>query len=148
MSLIEKLDADLRQAMIAKDETKLGVIRFLKSAVKYAAIEKKVQTLADADVFLVIQKQIKQRRESIDQFSKAGRKDLADAETSQVRVLETYLPKQLSGAELQTEVQAAVKETGAVSKKDFGRTMKALTEKLSGRADAKRISECLGKLLS
>lgn len=146
MSLTEKLNQDLKNAMMAKDEAKLGVIRFLKSAVKYAAIEKKA-ALSDADICQVIQKQIKQRRESIDQFTKAGRADLAKTEIEQAAILETYLPKQLTDGELDNEVKAAVQETGASSKKDFGRVMKLLSEKLAGRADSKRISESVGKIL-
>lgn len=147
MSLSEKLDQDLKQAMIAKDETKLGTIRFLKSAIKYAAIEKKLQTLPDADIFQVIQKQIKQRRESIDQFTKAGRNDLADPEKRQVEVLESYMPAQLSDADLEKEITQAVQETGANSKKDFGRVMRLLNDKLAGKVEAKRISESLGRIL-
>lgn len=147
MSLQEKIDQDLKASMIAKDENKTSVLRFLKSALKYNAIEKKVDALGDADVYQIINKQIKQRRESIDQFAKANRADLAGKEAAEVKVLETYLPHQLSDAELGDAVRAAVTESGASSKKDFGKAMKLLTEKLAGKADSKRISETLGKIL-
>ena len=147
MPLQQKIDQDLKSAMTSKNALKTSVLRFLKSALKYSAIEKKTDTLGDADILQVLQKQIKQRRESIDQFAKAGRKDLADKETQELQVLETYLPKQISDAELSDAVKKALQETGASSKKDFGRAMKHLTEKLSGGADARRISEALGKVL-
>lgn len=148
MSLIERIDQDLKKAMIAKDATRLETIRFLKSAFKYVAIEKKVDSLSDVDAQAVIQKQIKQRRESIDQFTKGGRQDLADAETAGVRVLEEYLPKQMNDTELAAVVSAEVKTQGASTKKDFGRMMKHLNEKLQGAADSKRVSEALSKLLN
>ena len=95
MSLEQKIDQDLRQAMSAKDTAKVSTLRFLKSALKYSAIEKRTQTLTDAEVQQIIQKQIKQRRESIDQFSKAGRQALAAQETKEAGILESYLPKAL-----------------------------------------------------
>ncbi len=147
MSLQEKIDQDLKQAMISRDETKLSTLRFLKSALKYSAIDKKAETLTDADIQQIIQKQIKQRKESIDQFVKGGRKELADKEIRESEILESYLPKQLSDVELNDLIGKEVAAAGATSKKDFGKMMKLLTEKLSGSADAKRVSEALGKIL-
>lgn len=147
MSIQTKVEQDLKQSMMAKDGVKTSALRFLKSALKYAAIEKKLDIVSDADAFVVIQKQIKQRRESIDQFTKAGRQDLADIEIGEVKVFELYMPAQMPQAEIEAAVKAAVQETGAVSKKDFGRVMKFLTERLAGKADSKKISEILGKIL-
>lgn len=147
MSLQEKINTELKNAMIAKDADKLTVIRSLKSALKYSAIEKKVDTLSDLDALQVIQKQIKQRRESIDQFQKAGRNDLSDKELIEVAVLETFLPRQMSDADLETLVRNEAQAAGASTKKDFGRMMKLLTEKVQGQADSKRVSEVLGKIL-
>lgn len=147
MSLQKKIDRDLKEAMSAKDTGRLSALRMLKSAVTYSAIEKKQSELSDGETLQVIQKQIKQRRESIDQFEKAGRRELAEKEKAELGILEGYLPKQLSDAELEPLIAAEVREAGASSKKDFGRVMKVLTEKLKGRADAKRVSEILGKLL-
>ena len=147
MSLLTRIDQDLKQAMIEKNEAKLSTLHFLKSALKYSAIEKKVDSLNDPEIQQIIQKQIKQRRESIDQFSKAGRNDLAEHELKEMTVLEGYLPTQLNDQELESTVQSAVSEQGVVSKKDFGRLMKLLGEKLAGQADSKRISEVLGRLL-
>jgi uncharacterized protein len=147
MGLQQKIDQDLKQAMIAKDQARLDAIRMLKSAIKYVAIEKPGAELTDADVMQVIQKQIKQRRESVDQFSKNGRADMAAKEEKEALLYESYLPKQISDAELDAAVQAVVKEIGASTKKDFGRAMKAVTDKLAGGADNKRISTALGKVL-
>jgi uncharacterized protein YqeY len=148
MSLISKIDQDVKTAMVTRDEVRLSTLRFLKSALKYAAIEKKIPQLADPDIMQVIQKQIKQRRESIDQFSKGGRAELAEKETKELAILESYLPKQIADKELEGIVVAAAKEAGAVSKKDFGRVMKLLQEKLAGQAEARKISEILGRILA
>lgn len=147
MSLVTQIEQDIKSAMIARDEIKLSVVRFLKSALKYAAIEKKVEALSDADAQVVIQRQMKQRRESIEQFKNAGRTDLADRESKEAAVLESYLPKQIPDAELEALIAAEVKAQGVVTKKDFGRLMKILTEKTSGKAEARRVSETLGRYL-
>lgn len=147
MPLQQRIDEDIKKAMVAKDQQRLDALRLLKSAIKYAAIEKPGQTQTDADVMQVIQKQIKQRRESIQQFKEGGRPELASKEEVEVVVLESYLPKQISDAELGAVVQAVLKELGASTKKDFGRAMKACSDRLAGGADNKRISEALGKLL-
>lgn len=147
MALLEKIDQDVKQAMIAKDSARLEALRFLKSAIKYAAIEKTGAAFTDADVQQVIQKQIKQRKESIAQFSSNGRPDLAAKESSEVLILEAYLPAQVSDDELRTILLEQIKACGATQKKDFGKVMKQSVDILSGRADNKRISELLGKLL-
>ena len=147
MSLYARIDQDLKQAMIDKNEVKLSTLRMLKSALKYSAIEKKIETLPDADVRQIIQKQIKQHRESIEQFTNGGRKELAEKELKEAAVLESYLPKQLPDDALKKIVEEEAKKAGAATKKDFGRVMKILTEKLAGQAEAKRISEFLGKIL-
>ncbi|MCG3175987.1 MAG: putative protein YqeY [Candidatus Omnitrophica bacterium] len=147
MSLTAKIDQDMKEAMLARQTTRVEALRFLKSAVKYAAIEKKTGPMSDDDVRQVIQKQIKQRRESIDQFAKNGRRDLADKESAELAVLESYLPQQMNDEELAAMVRAVVQECGLATKKDFGRGMKALQDKAQGRAEPKRLSEALGQLL-
>ena len=147
MSLVTKIEQDIKSAMIARDEVRLSVVRFLKSALKYAASEKKVEAVSDAEAQQVIQRQIKQRRESIDQFTKGGRADLADKESKEALILESYLPQQMADADLEALVQSEIKAQGATSKKEFGKVMKVLTEKLAGQADSRRISEFLGKYL-
>ena len=148
MSLSQQIDQDLKQAMMDKNEVKLSTLRMLKSALKYSAIEKKLEALPDAEACQIIQKQIKQRRESIQQFSDGGRKELAAKEQLEVTVLEAYLPKQLSDEELKKIVEDETRKAQAFTKKDFGRMMKTLTEQLAGKADARRISEALGKILT
>ncbi len=147
MSLLARIDQDVKQAMIAKDQTRLDVLRFLKSAIKYVAIEKTGSEMTDADILQVIQKQIKQRQESIQQFVNGGRLDLSAKEKQELVVLEAYLPKQIPDDELKAFIDQQIKDAQASSKKDFGRVMKMCVEKLSGRADNKRISEALGKIL-
>ena len=149
MSLSEKIAQDMKQAMMAKDETRLSTIRFLRSAVQYARLEKPSAGSApgDAEILQVIQKQIKQHRESIQQFTAARRNELAAKEESELRILESYLPKQVSDDELKKIAQEAVRTQEAAGKKDFGRMMKYLNEKLAGQADNKRLSEILGGLL-
>jgi len=148
MSLETKIDQDIKQAMISKDQARLDVLRFLKSSVKYAALEKSGAPLTDADILQVVQKQIKQRRESIQQFVQGSRPDLAAKEEKEAAMLESYLPKQMTDAELRAFIETLAKESQASSKKDFGRMMKLCTEKLAGAANNKRISEILGKILS
>lgn len=135
--------------MIAKDEARLSAIRFLKSAVQYARLEKPSNgaQISDAEVLRVIQKQVKQHRESIQQFVAGGRKELADKEENELRILEGYLPKQVSDDELKKIVEEAVRTQAGSGKKDFGRLMNYLNEKLEGRADSKRLSGLLGGLL-
>ncbi len=148
MGLMQKIEQDLKSAMIAKDAAKTSTLRMLKSAFKYLAIEKKIDQLSDADATTVIQKQLKQRRESFEQFRTAGRDELAAQESHEITVLETYLPKQLSEDELSNLIKSEMTAQSATTKKDFGRLMKALTEKTFGQAEPKRISDILGKLLT
>lgn len=133
--------------MLAKDADKLGTLRLLKSALGYAQIEKKVESLPDADVVSIIQREVKKRRDSAEQFKTGGRPELADKELKEIVVLETFLPKQLSPEELEQIVRAAIQETGATSKKDMGAVMKAVQAKVAGSADGKSISALVGRLL-
>ncbi len=147
MTLLERLNAEIKQAMLAKDADRLGTLRLLKSAIGYAQIEKKNENLPDTDVVAIIQKEVKKRRDSIDQYEKGGRPELAAKEASEAIVLESFLPKQLSPEELEQLVKATIAEVGATSKKDMGAVMKAVQAKVAGRADGKSISGLVGKLL-
>lgn len=147
MSLQERIQQDIKAAMLARDADKLGTLRLLKSALGYAQIEKKTDSLPDADVMAIIQREVKKRRDSAEQFTTGGRPELADKELKEIVVLETLLPKQLSAEELEQLVQATIQETGATSKKDMGAVMKAIQAKVAGRADGKTISTLVGKLL-
>lgn len=140
-TLKERIDADLKDAMRAKNELSTSVLRMLKSAVKYKEVEPGASALDDAGVISVIGSLIKQRRDSIQQFRDAGRADMAEKEEKEVAVLQTYLPAQLSAEELRKEVADAIATTGAQSPKDMGAVMKALMPKVQGKAEGKAISD-------
>ncbi|MGI8481325.1 MAG: GatB/YqeY domain-containing protein [Chthoniobacterales bacterium] len=143
MNLQERIDADLKDAMRAKEATKLGVLRMLKSALKYSAIEKSTTggEVADADAVQVIRKQAKQREDSIESFEKGGRPELAAKEREELAFLSRYLPQSLTPDELAAAVRDTIAETGATSKAQMGAVMKALQAKLAGRADGKSLSQ-------
>ena len=147
MSLQERIQQEIKAAMLARDADKLGTLRLLKSALGYAQIEKKTDSLPDADVMAIIQREVKKRRDSAEQFTTGGRPELAEKELKEIVVLETFLPKQLSPEELEQIVQAAIQEAGATSKKDMGAVMKLVQAKVAGRADGKTISTLVGRLL-
>lgn len=140
-TLKERIDADLKDAMRAKNELTLSVLRMLKSAVKYKEVEPGASALDDAGIEKVIAGLIKQRRDSVDQYKSGGRDDLAKKEEDEISVLQNYLPKQLSADELRTLVAAAVAEVGAKSAKDMGAVMKAVQPKIQGRAEGRAVSE-------
>jgi len=140
MTLSERIDADLKDAMRAKDAGRLGVLRMLKSALKYAAIEKSDAGLDDAAASQVIRKQVKQRQDSIESFEKGGRPELAAKEKEELEMLNAYLPKGMNAEELTAMVRETIAEVGATSKAQMGAVMKALQEKVAGRADGKTLS--------
>jgi uncharacterized protein YqeY len=148
MTLTERIDADLKEAMRAKDAGKLAVLRMLKSALKYAAIEKPDGTLEDSAATQVIRKQVKQRQDSIESFEKGGRPELAAKEKEEMEILNAYLPKGLSAEELSAMVRETIAEVGATSKAQMGAVMKALQAKAGGRADGKALSAEVQKQLS
>jgi uncharacterized protein YqeY len=149
MSLVQKIDDDLKQAMKNKEAGLLSVLRMLKSAVKYATIEKSgadgVPT--DNEVITVVRRELKKRHDSIESFTKAGRTDLAEKEAAEAKLLEAYLPAGLSEAELEAIVRAAIAETGATGKAQMGAVMKAAVAKAEGRADNRALSTLVQKLL-
>src|SRR5574338_256352 len=132
MTLQQRVDSDLKEAMRAKDSTKLGVLRMIKSALKYAAIEKSgaEAELSDTEAIQVIRKQAKQRQDSIESFEKGGRAELADKEKEELAVLNTYLPQAMSADELTKIVRETIAEIGATSKAQMGAVMKALQAKV------------------
>ena len=147
MTLPERIDADLKDAMRAKDAGKLAVLRGLKSALKYAAIEKADAPLDDAGATQVIRKQVKQRQDSIESFENGGRPELAAKEKEEIVILNAYLPKGLSAEELEALVREAIAEVGATSKAQMGAVMKALQAKAAGRADGRALSAEVQKQL-
>src|SRR5712675_1776180 len=148
MSLQERLSSELKAAMLAKDGDRLSTLRLLKSAVGYSLLERKAEHLSDADFIGVVQKEVKKRRDSIEQFEKGGRLELADKEKKEITVLETFLPKPLSPEELEQLVKATIQELGATSKKEMGPVIKAVQAKAAGRADGKTVSGVVGRLLA
>jgi uncharacterized protein YqeY len=139
MTLKERIQEDMKAAMRAKDTARLSAVRLLLAAMKQKEVDERV-ALADADVLGIIEKMMKQRRESIAQFEKAARQDLADAEKFEIGVLSAYLPQQMDEAELAQAIAAAVAESGASSVKDMGKVMALLKPRLAGRADMGKIS--------
>ena len=148
MTLQERVDSDLKDAMRAKDAGRLGVLRMLKSALKYAAIEKSADAqLDDTEAAQVIRKQVKQRQDSIESFEKGGRAELAAKEKEELTILNGYLPQAMSAEELATAVRDTIAEVGATSRAQMGAVMKALQTKLAGRADGKTLSAEVQKQL-
>lgn len=143
MTLQERVDSDLKDAMRAREAARLGVLRMLKSALKYSAIEKAgaESQLDDAEAVQVIRKQVKQRQDSIEQFEKGGRPELAAKEKEEMAILNAYLPQGLSAEELANIVRETITELGATSKAQMGAVMKALQGKVAGRADGKTLSQ-------
>ncbi len=139
MTLKERIQEDVKSAMRAKDAARLSTLRLLLAALKQKEVDERLE-LADADVLGVIEKMLKQRRESIAQYEKAARQDLADQEKFEIGVLGAYLPQQMSEAEIAQAVAAAASEAGAVGVKDMGKVMALLKPRLAGRADMGRVS--------
>ena len=139
MALKEQITEDMKTAMRAKDTARLGTVRLLLAAMKQKEVDERV-VLTDADVLAIIDKMVKQRRESIAQFEKAGRKDLADAEKAEIAVLAAYLPQQMSEAEVAQAIAAAIAESGASGAKDMGKVMGLLKSRLAGRTDMGKVS--------
>jgi len=150
MSLQKRIDADLKDAMRAKDAARVSVVRLLKAALKNATIEKvgAEGELSDADAVAVIRKQVKQRQDSIESFEKGGRADLAEKEKAEIAVLSNYLPQAMSAEELQKIVAETIAEVGATSRAQMGAVMKALQPKIAGRADGKTLSSEVARQLS
>jgi len=141
MSLEQSLGADIVTAMKAKDQTKLTALRMLKTALTNKSIEKG-RALEGAEELQVVSMLVKQRRDSIEQFTKGGRKDLADKEQAEIAILDAYLPAAASDDEIAVAVTAAIAETGATSAKDMGKVMKAVMAGLAGKTvDGKKVSE-------
>jgi len=139
MSLKADLQEDMKAAMRAGDKPRLGAIRLINAAIKQREVDERI-TLDDAQVVAVLDKMLKQRRESLEQYRQAGRDDLADKEAYEIEVIQTYLPEPLDEAALETLIADAIAETGASSIKDMGRLMGVLKPKVQGRADMGDVS--------
>jgi hypothetical protein len=139
MSLKERITQDMKDAMRSGQKERLGVIRMLQAAIKQREVDERI-TLDDAQVLTVIEKMIKQRKEAIAQFEAGGRADLAEKESAEAKQLQAYLPEQLSTAELESLIAAAIAETGAASVKDMGKVMGLVKTRAAGRADMGAVS--------
>jgi len=150
MTIQEKIDADIKEAMRAKEPDRLSALRMVKSALMNMAIEKHGAggKLADLDTLNVIRKQIRLRQESVQGFEKGGRPDLAAKEKKEIDYLTEYLPAPLTESEIQELVKEAIVEVGATTKAQMGAVMKLATEKAAGRADGKALSQVVQRILS
>jgi uncharacterized protein len=147
MSLREHLEADMKDAMKARDNERRDAVRYVLSAVKNAEIEKRGE-LSEQEEIALLRTQVKQRQDSIEQFRKGGRDDLADREASQVNLLETYLPQQMTDEELEEFVRSGIAETGAQGPKDLGKVMGLLSKTADGRVDGRRLSSAVRDALT
>ncbi len=148
MGLREQLREDLKSAMRAGDATRRNTIRMLEAAIKNAEIEKRGQELPEADVLAILQRQVKQRRDSIEQFERGRREDLAEIERAEIAVIEAYLPEQLSEAEIEAAARRVIEQTGASGPGDRGKVMGPLMKELRGKADGAAVNAAVSKLLS
>ena len=148
MSLADTVNTDIASAMKAREAVRLSALRMLKAAIMNKGVEKG-RDLEDAEVLQVVASLVKQRRDSIEQFTQAGRTDLVDKETAEISVLEHYLPPAATAEEIEAAVAAAIAETGAASPKDMGKVMKAVMPKLAGKsADGKSVNEAVRRKLA
>ena len=148
MGLREQLREDLKAAMRAQDATRRGTIRMLEAAIKNAEIEKRGQALEDPDILAILQRQLKQRRDSIEQFERGGRKDLADIERAEIEVIQAYLPEQLSEDDIEAAAKRIIGQTGATGPGDRGKVMGPLMQELRGKADGSAVNSIVSRLLS
>ena len=147
MSLKERISEDMKAAMRAKDSARLGTIRLLQAAMKQKEVDERIE-LDDVAIVGIVDKLIKQRKDSIAAFEKAGRQDLADVEAAEIKVIEGYLPARLSAAEVEAEVKAIVAELGASGPGDMGKVMGAVKQKLAGKADMGAVSAAVKAALA
>ncbi len=148
MTFLERIQKDLTAAMKGHDELRLSVLRMVKTALKNKEIER-IRALDDSEALQVLQTLVKQRKESVEQFTKGGRKDLADKETKEIAIIEGYLPAAPSDAELNAAIEAAMQETGANSPKQMGQVIKAAKARLEGKTvDGKLLSDRVRDRLS
>ena len=145
-TLTEKIRADMTAAMKAQEKERLSTIRMLQSSIKNEQINAGHE-LSDEEAMVVIRKAVKQRQDSIEQYTSGGRIELAEKERSEMELLKTYLPPELSDEELESGIREIIATTGAQSKKDMGKVMKEATARFRGRADGKKVQELVGRLL-
>ncbi len=145
-SIKDRITEDMKKALVAKDKVKLNVTRLLKSEIRYKEIEKGSE-LSDEDVIAVLSSSIKRHKDSIEQFEKGGREDLAASEKAELEIIWGYMPKQLEEDELSQIVDQAIKEVNALAPSDLGKVMKLVMPKVKGKADGKRVNELVSSRL-
>jgi uncharacterized protein YqeY len=148
MTLQEKIQSELAEAMRRKDQLRLSVLRMMKTAVKNKEVDK-MKALEEGEVLAVLNTLVKQRKDSVEQFRKGGREELAQKEEAEIKIIEEYMPAAASENEIRNAVAEAIQETGAASMKDMGRVMKAAMARLAGKtADGSRVSQLVKEQLS
>jgi hypothetical protein len=148
MTLLEKLNQDMKQAMKNKDKHTLSVIRMVKASIQNETIKFGKDTLSEDEELTVLSREVKQRKDSLQEFKSAGRDDLVEKTESELHILQEYMPKQLSNEELEKIVQATIQEVNAGSKKDIGKVMSAIMPKVKGKADGAQINKIVQKQLN
>ncbi len=147
MALLDQIQKDLKEAMKAKDSVRLGTLRLVLTAIKNKEKEVK-RELEEKEVLQIISNQIKQRKDSVEQYRKGGREDLASKEEQELKILQSYMPEQLSEAELEKLVMETIQEVGATTVKDLGKVMKVIMPRVAGRADGKVVNQMVRSRLS
>ncbi|TCT27022.1 hypothetical protein EDD68_101388 [Melghiribacillus thermohalophilus] len=148
MALLERLNQDMKQALKNKEKERLGVIRMVKASLQNEAIKLGKDQLSEDEELTVLSRELKQRKESLQEFKRAGRDDLVDNVQAEINVLETYMPEQLSDEELESIVLETIEETGAQSKQEMGKVMGAIMPKVKGKADGSKVNQMVLKHLS
>jgi uncharacterized protein len=148
VTLLEILNQDMKQAMKSKDKMALSVIRMVKAAIQNEAIKLGKSQLTEDEELSVLSREFKQRNESLQEFKNAGRDDLVEKTEQEIKILQKYMPKQLSDEELEQLVKETVQEVGAVSKSDMGKVMSAIMPKVKGKADGSKVNKLVMKYLS
>jgi len=147
MSLTNQLNADMKDAMRSKDKETLNVIRMVKASLQNESIKLSKNELSEDEELTILSRELKQRKDSLQEFSSAGRDDLVEKINNEIAILEKYMPEQLSDDELQSIVQKTIQDTGATSIKDMGKVMGALMPKVKGKADGSRVNHLVKELL-
>ena len=141
MSFLKKIEDDLKNAMKARDAFRLGVLRLVKAAIKNKELEPPLHSLSEVEFVALLSTLVKQRRDSIEQFTKGGRVDLAQSEAQEIAIIQEYLPKALSDGELDSLIAGAIQKSGALGPQDMGKVMKELKDQTAGRADGRVLAD-------
>ncbi|MFH0772674.1 MAG: GatB/YqeY domain-containing protein [Candidatus Omnitrophota bacterium] len=148
MTLQERIDADLREALKARQDIRVSTLRMVKAEVKNLIIDKREEKAEDKDVISVISKQIKQHYDSIEAFAKGNRQDLVNKEKAELAILESYMPKRLTAEELKAVIKSSMEKVGAKGRSDMGKVMKAVMDEAAGKADGKELSRLVSEELA